>query len=102
MWPWVTSNFSMVTLCCAAAALSEAGAGWSMPPTWAKRIADASAVARRSGFTPAAARGRDGAMIDPDLPFVLLDDASGGAARGARLYSDPVEIVATADPEEFP
>jgi para-aminobenzoate synthetase/4-amino-4-deoxychorismate lyase len=41
-------------------------------------------------------------MIDPRQPFVLLDDASGGDAGGARLYTDPVEIVATADPDALP
>jgi para-aminobenzoate synthetase/4-amino-4-deoxychorismate lyase len=40
-------------------------------------------------------------MIDPRQPFVLLDDASGGAG-GARLYRDPVEIVATADAPAVP
>jgi para-aminobenzoate synthetase/4-amino-4-deoxychorismate lyase len=37
-------------------------------------------------------------MIDPGQPFVLLDDARIGGTGGTRLYTDPVEIVATDDP----
>ena len=39
-------------------------------------------------------------MIDRGRPFVLFDDAGDGA--GARLYADPVEIVATRDPVAVP
>jgi para-aminobenzoate synthetase/4-amino-4-deoxychorismate lyase len=39
---------------------------------------------------------------DPAAPFVLLDDMSGTAGATARLYRDPIEIVATADPVAVP
>jgi para-aminobenzoate synthetase/4-amino-4-deoxychorismate lyase len=40
--------------------------------------------------------------LDPSRPFVLFDDARHGDASPARLYADPVEIVATSDPAEIP
>ena len=41
-------------------------------------------------------------MFVPGQPFVLLDDARIGGTGGARLYADPVEIVAADDPAAVP
>ncbi len=41
------------------------------------------------------------ALPDDGTPFVLLDDARVKGAAHARLYRDPVEVVATRDPDEI-
>ena len=40
-------------------------------------------------------------MLAADRPFVLIDDAGGGDAAPARLFRDPVGIVAAQRPDEI-